>query len=73
MSNLTRALRSAEIKPAELARIMKVRPQHVHNWCVRGVPAERCVPIEEATARRITREQLRPDLFGPVPDQSVAA
>lgn len=34
----------------------------------RGVPAERCIPIEKATG--ISRHELRPDIFGPAPEQA---
>ena len=46
---------------------MSVTPQAVHNWIVRGVPAERCLAIENATGGAITRYELRPDVFGQPP------
>lgn len=53
---------------AELARLIggKVRQAHIWNWLHRDhrIPGERAVQIEEATKRKVTREQLRPDLFG---------
>jgi DNA-binding transcriptional regulator YdaS (Cro superfamily) len=30
------------------------------------VPVEQCRPIERATGRKVTAEQLRPDVFAPV-------
>lgn len=40
----------------------------IHNWIVRGVPANRCRLIEEATGGRVTRYELHPEVFGPAPD-----
>lgn len=42
---------------------------HVHKvtilrWETDGVPAERAVEIEKVTKGKLTRQQLRPDLFG---------
>lgn len=56
---------------SELARRIggKVRQAHVWNWKRSGtVPAEYCRAIEEATHGEVTRYQLRPDVFGPMPD-----
>jgi DNA-binding transcriptional regulator YdaS (Cro superfamily) len=36
------------------------------------VPAEWCIPIEQATDGKVTRHQLRPDLY-PAHDQGEAA
>ena len=36
------------------------------SWTVRHgakVPAEWCIPLEQATAARVTRHDLRPDLY----------
>lgn len=41
-----------------------VRQGHVTKWLSRGwVPAEVCIAIERATESRVTRYQLRPDVF----------
>ena len=48
--------------------------QHVWNWVNRAegkVPAECCRAIEAATEGRVTRYELRPDVFGSA--QSTAA
>ena len=52
-----------------LAEKLKVRtPQVVSNWRSRdNVPAEYCLAIESITNGQVTREQLRPDVFGPTP------
>lgn len=47
-----------------LARLLKVTPQSVSRWVQSGcAPAKRIVQIERATAGRITRQELNPDLF----------
>ncbi|MFM2057928.1 MAG: hypothetical protein RLY71_2313 [Pseudomonadota bacterium] len=47
--------------PAEVARICSVTPPSVTQWRTRGVPIERCVQIEQATAGAVMRWDLRPD------------
>ena len=50
-----------------LARACGVKQAHVWNWLNKGrrkVPAEYAVAIERATNKRVTRYQLRPDVFG---------
>ena len=47
----------------ELSRLLGVKPQVVVNWRARGVPAGRVLAIEQATAGRVTRHALRPDLY----------
>lgn len=66
-SPLELALDREGLTQAELASLTELTPQAVHNWTVRGVPAERCADIERVTAGRITRFELRPDLFGKLP------
>lgn len=46
----------------------------VRHWCngTRSVPARRCLAIEEATGGKVTRYDLRPDIFG-TPPKGVAA
>lgn len=36
-------------------------------------PAHHCLAIEEATGGKVTRYQLRPDVFGPAPNGKGAA
>jgi len=50
-----------------LARACGVEQGHVWHWLNRAkkLPAERAIQIEHATNGRVTRHQLRPDLFGP--------
>ncbi len=49
----------------QLARAIGVTPQAITFWKRRGrVPAERVIAVEAATGGRVTRDQLRPDLYG---------
>lgn len=54
---------------AALARAIGVKPQHIWNWLNRdeNVPAEQVLAIEAAAAGKVTRHDLRPDIFGPAP------
>lgn len=55
-----------------LATVVGVTQPAVHGVLKksRPVPAEWCLPIEEATDGKITRHQLRPDLW---PEEGEAA
>lgn len=53
---------------AELARRIGITEQAVGQWS--QVPAHRVIAVETATAARITRHQLRPDLY---PEAGAAA
>lgn len=56
---------------AELANAIGVSSQRVTNWRSRGrVPAEWCRSIEDATKGFVTRYDLRPDVFGEVPEKA---
>lgn len=50
---------------AELARRIDKKQAHVWNWLNRDkeVPAEAVIPIERATEGKVTRHELRPDLY----------
>lgn len=48
-----------------LASNLKIRSPSISEWRKRGrVPAERCLEIERLTENRVTRYDLRPDVFG---------
>jgi DNA-binding transcriptional regulator YdaS (Cro superfamily) len=49
-----------------LAEALGVTPSAVNQWVKgnRPIPAERCIPIEVATGGKVTRYDLRPDVFG---------
>ncbi|ADE14123.1 hypothetical protein Nhal_0950 [Nitrosococcus halophilus Nc 4] len=52
----------------ELAKRLGVTQQRIWNWLYRDkcqrIPAEYVLPIECATNGRVTRYELRPDIFG---------
>lgn len=58
---------------SKLAKSLGVTPMAVSLWKKRGVPPERCIPIERATGGVVTRYQLRPDVFGAAPRAERAA
>lgn len=49
-----------------LAKAINVAPPVVWQWLkgLRPVPAHHCIPIEDATGGKVTRYDLRPDVFG---------
>jgi len=54
------------VNGTQLARALGVSKQAVSHW-KRGryrVPAEHCLAIEAFTGGRVTRFELRPDVFG---------
>ena len=52
---------------AALARLCGVRNQAVQRWVKFGrIPAERVLAVEAATQGRVTRYELRPDIYPPV-------
>ena len=71
---LSRAIEIAGSQAALAVRIGgKVKQQHVSYWVRNGiVPAEHVLAIEAATARAVTRGELRPDLY-PAEDERLAA
>lgn len=57
-----------------LAARIGVAPAVIGNWKLRkSVPAERCLRIEAATGGKVTRYDLRPDVFGEAPVTTEAA
>lgn len=49
--------------PAAVSRALKISPQAVWKWSV--VPVERVAQLVELAGGAVTREELRPDIFGP--------
>ena len=70
MEALKRAVEIAGGQTA-LAEALGVKQAHVWNWLNRdnALPAEYCIPIERATDGRVTRHELRPDIY---PDERAA-
>jgi DNA-binding transcriptional regulator YdaS (Cro superfamily) len=57
-------VRFAEALRPYVTRIT-VKQQHVSKWLSTSVPPEYCRAIEHVTHGRVTRYELRPDVFGP--------
>ena len=53
---------------SRLADLLGVSPSFVSQWVAgaRPVPATRCGAIESATGGKVSRADLRPDVFGEV-------
>ena len=50
-----------------LAKILKVTPNAVYNWkTLKTIPLKHVRTIETMTEGRITRKDLRPDIFGDI-------
>ena len=55
-----------------LARALGVTPQAVQAWS--RVPADRVLAVEAIVSGKVTRHEMRPDVFGPgSPDETEAA
>jgi DNA-binding transcriptional regulator YdaS (Cro superfamily) len=64
---LERAIDAAGGQTALARKIGKnISQQHVAYWlrAVKGVPAEMAADIETACEKAVTKEELRPDVFG---------
>jgi len=48
----------------KLADALGIKSPSITEWHQRKVPAERCLAIEHATGGAVTRQELRPDIFG---------
>lgn len=56
-----------------LARLLNVDQAHVWYWLhkAKRIPVERAIQIEQATGGKVTRHDLRPDIFPPPhPDEA---
>lgn len=60
---------------SELARLLRVRQSTVWTWLnvTKDVPAEVCAKVEFVTGGRVTRGDLRPDLWPRADQNSTAA
>jgi DNA-binding transcriptional regulator YdaS (Cro superfamily) len=55
--------------PGAIAAKFNINRRAVAQWIAADrVPAERCLAVEELCARKVTRYELRPDVFGPAPE-----
>lgn len=60
---------------AEAAKLIQVSQPCIHKWMTgKSQPSPKtAVAIERATNGKLTRYDLRPDVFGPAPDHQQAA
>lgn len=67
--NLAKFLSSDSIVASHFAEKIGVPAPLLSQWRTgkRRVPAERVLSIEAATGGKVTRHELRPDIFGPAP------
>lgn len=57
-----------------LANLLNVTSEAITNWKPRNtVPAKHCLAIQTATKGVVTVYDLRPDVFGPNPNQPIEA
>lgn len=58
----------------ELGEKCDVSQQNVWNWIhvLKGAPAKYCTKIEQATGGKVSRHELRPDIFGDQPIQKAS-
>jgi DNA-binding transcriptional regulator YdaS (Cro superfamily) len=62
--DLANYLKKSELSQEAFADLVGVSQGRVSQWLAgETIPAERCVVIEKATAGKVTRQELRPDLF----------
>lgn len=49
----------------KLAERLDITPQAIYQWD--RVPANRVLEVERAVGRKVTRHEMRPDIFGEAP------
>jgi len=57
---------------SEFTKHLGITPKAVSEWRKRGVPPTRCREIEAIVQGKVTRYELRPDVFGQPQDQVAA-
>lgn len=79
MHPLARAIKASGLTQEKFAEAIGKRQSYVsmllHRTTKKGrpVPAEICPAIEQATAGKVTRYDLRPDVFGAAPTKPAPA
>jgi len=69
-TGIEKAVRLAGNQTA-LANLVGVTPQAIQKWVAQGKPSpEGCKQIEICLNGQVTRHELDPDLFGPLPIES---
>jgi DNA-binding transcriptional regulator YdaS (Cro superfamily) len=67
---LLKARLAAGGRNADLARLLNITPSAISQWV--RVPFRRALQIETRTAGKVTREEIRPDLFRAAPADAPA-
>lgn len=72
---ILKAIELFDTKAAFAKAIGNVNPALVWQWAngIRPVAAHHCIAIETATELKVTRHDLRPDVFGSAPVKRKAA
>lgn len=60
---LQKAREAAGGKNVDLAKLLNLTESAISQW--ERVPIHRAIEIEKKTAGKVTRHDLRPDIFGP--------
>lgn len=65
-TSLEKACKAAGGRKADIASLLGISPAAVTRW---GdvVPVNRAIELEQKTGGKVTRYDLRPDIFGPAP------
>ena len=67
MDALDRAISIVGTQTA-LAAALRIKSPSISGWRESGrIPVERCIEIESLTKGKVTRQDLRPDIFGSPP------
>ena len=62
MNTIEKAIEAAGAAYA-LSRRIGISRQAVEQWAMSRVPAERVLELERATEGKVTRHELRPDIY----------
>jgi DNA-binding transcriptional regulator YdaS (Cro superfamily) len=63
---IRKAIEAAGGRSADLAKLLGISPSAISQWA--RVPYRRALQIEARTQGRVTRQELRPEVFGePLP------
>lgn len=55
---------------SNLARFFGISPQAVQQWCKSGVcPADRVIGVEHFIGGKVSRYELRPDIYPPTKEK----
>lgn len=65
----TELARRLSARPDPLSgQVRRISPQAINKWIRKSrIPADRCVAVEVAVDGRVTRYEMRPDVFGAAP------